>query len=235
MAERTEEKKDKDADNEETKKKEEKEEEEVVPTTGAAKDKEASDNQKDAVKEGEEDTKKEVIEGEANGEVKPEKGTEDNQESEDKEDEEAKGDAIAVGCIHCGKPLFNELTANMSPAVFMTTWPVSDGEEEDGVDEDMEADAEEQGEEGDATEKVWGQQSGLCQSKNSRLLKKKCCISGQRWRERGGGEPAVGLGDARAGQSHLHKVSTVRPQVSVKTWQYSYNVNTCKFCFHLII
>ncbi|XP_075877050.1 nuclear autoantigenic sperm protein-like [Nelusetta ayraudi] len=79
MAERTEEK-DKDADNKETK--EEKEEEEVV-ATAAAEDKEGSDNQQDAAKEGEDHTKKEVHEGKANG-------TEDNQESEDKEDEEAK-------------------------------------------------------------------------------------------------------------------------------------------------
>lgn len=173
MAERTEEKKDKDADNKETE-----EEEVVAATAAAAEDKEGSDNQQDAAKEGEDDTKKEVHEGKANSEVKPENGTEDNQESEDKEDEEAKGDA--VGCSHCGKRLFNELTAKMFPAVFMTTWPVSDGEEEDSDDAEMEADAEEQGEEGDATEKVWGQQTEPYKSKNSRLLKNKCCILGQR-------------------------------------------------------
>lgn len=74
---------------------------------------------------------------------------------------------------------------------------------------------EEQGEEGDATEKVQGQQNDPRKSKISRLLQRDCCILGQRRRERGGGEPAVGLGDAGTGQSHLQKVSTTRLHVSL--------------------
>lgn len=64
----------------------------------------------------------------------------------------------------------------MSPAVFTREQHVPDGEEEDGDDDDAEMETEEQGEEGDATEKVLGQQIELCNTKNSTLFQQQCLI-----------------------------------------------------------
>lgn len=168
MAERTEEKKNKDADNEETK-----DEEEVA-------NEEAADDPQDAATEGVEGLQNNVNEGSPNGEVKPENGTEEDQESEDKEEEEAKGDSLLSHPMWKTSFQSSLLRANTSTALFLTTWPVSDGEEEGGDDDDdddaeMEADTEGQGEDGDATEKVM-RSNVSCVSQRSPVVQEKCCF-----------------------------------------------------------
>lgn len=66
--------------------------------------------------------------------------------------------------------------ANVFPAVFTREQPVPDSEEEDDGDDGAEMETEEQGEVGDATEKVLGQQSEPCESKNSTLFQQQCLI-----------------------------------------------------------